>query len=78
MYERELVTDFIFDGGPTWWSSFNFDTIHVSRDGYWGMVDRNGSIVLSFMFENIVRIDEDSAFARLDGRYGILDLQLTS
>jgi len=79
MYNRELVTDFIFDGGEppwrssvSWWRSYNYDAIHVSRDGYWGMVDRNGNTVLPFIFEDIVRIDEVTAFARIDGRYGIL------
>ena len=77
MYGREFVTGFIFDGGPTWRTSFRYDTIHVSRNGQWGMVDRNGNTVLPFMFENLVRIDENTAFARLGGRYGILDLRAT-
>jgi len=85
MYNRALMTDFIFDGGldgnlfqdSNWWSSNSFNTMHLSRDGNWGMVDRNGNSVLPFMFENFVRIDEETAFARLDGRYGILDLRAT-
>ena len=86
MYDRELVTDFIFDGGQPWWHSFTDDgggagrklnAIPVSRNGQWGMVDRSGNTVLPFIFENLVRIDENTAFARLDGRYGILDLHAT-
>jgi len=86
MYNRELVTDFIFDGGQPWWHSSTFDgggagrklnAIPVSRNGNWGMLDRNGNTVLPFIFGNLVRINEDTAFARLDGRYGILDLRAT-
>ena len=74
MYNRELVTDFIFDGGL---HSFTFNTTPVSRDGNWGMADRSGNIVLPFMFEDLLRIDEETAYARIGGRYGILDLQAT-
>jgi hypothetical protein len=86
MYNRTFVTDFVFDGGQPWWHSFTFDGgstgrklnyIPISRDGYWGMLDRNGDTVLPFMFENIVRIDENTAFVRLNGRYGILNLRAT-
>jgi len=86
MYDRAFVTDFVFDGGQPWWHSFTFDGggvernlnyIPMSRNGYWGMLDRNGNTVLPFIFENFVRIDENTAFARLDGRYGILDLRAT-
>jgi hypothetical protein len=84
MYNRELVTDFIYDGGQPWWHDFTFNdadtgrrltNIPVSWNGDWGMLDQTGNIVLPFMFENIVRIDEDTAFARFEGRYGILDLR---
>jgi len=83
MYNRELVTDFIFDGGQPWWHRFTFDGggagrnrnfIPVIRDGNWGMVNRNGNTVLPFVFENLILIDENTAFARVNGRYGILDL----
>ena len=84
MYNRRLITNFIFDDGAHWWYRFSFnedgsgrenlDFIAMRHGGSWGLIDINGNGILPFMFENLIVINEHSAFARVDGRYGILDI----
>ena len=84
MYNRQLITDFIFDDGAHWWYRFSFNEdgsgrenlsfIAMSHAGSWGLIDINGNAVLPFVFENLIVINRDTAFARVDGRYGILDI----
>jgi len=77
MYDHLFVTDFIFDGGAQRWHNPTQPYIAVSLDGKWGLVGRDGSVVLDFMFDNIVIVDDGRAFAKYDGFYGILDIQAT-
>ena len=81
MYNRQFVTDFIFDGVNTHyvnWRRVN-DTglMAVSMGGRWGMINRQGNTVIPFIFENLVIIDQNTAFARYNGRYGIIDIHRT-
>ena len=88
MYNRQFVTDFIFDGGAYWWYRFSFNEdgsgrenlgfIAMRQGGLWGLVDRSGNTILPFVFDELIVINESTAFARIDGGwYGILDLTAT-
>ena len=89
MYNRELITDFIFDGGSEWWKHrFIYegggswtvkdrDFITMRKEGSWGLINKCGNIVLPFIFDNLLLIDENTAFAKYKGRYGILDIRST-
>jgi len=78
MYFGTFVTDFIFDGGGTVGGAvLRYDTIPMHKDGMWGMVDSDGNIAIPFVFTHILRIDENTVFAQYNGRYGILNVQLT-
>jgi len=91
MYNRQFVTDFVFDNAPPWWHMYRFTTdlttgqfvamdldyIAVSLDGQWGLIGQAGEVVLGFMFDHLVMIDEATAFASYDGSYGILDIRQT-
>ena len=81
MYNRELITDFIFNGGIQMRRDFviahDFPLASMHIGGVWGLVDINGDVVLPFIFENLLPIDATTAFARYNGRYGILDLTRT-
>ena len=77
MYNGRFITDFLFD-------EFNYEgvagrsrnaIIAMGMEGSWGLIDRNGNVALPFVFEHIVVIDNDTAFAKYNGRYGILDLR---
>jgi hypothetical protein len=72
-----FVSDFIYDysneaGG---WNFSNYNAnniITLVLDGKWGILDKEGKTVVPFCFEHIVLIDEKTAFAKIDGKYGIL------
>ena len=80
MYGREFVTDFIFDEISQLHRRFHLDTefelIAVRMGNLWGLADKNGNIVMPFMFENFILIDRHTAFARLpQGQYGIISIR---
>ena len=76
-YDDVLITDFIFDGDAAHgWDRGSVDgAIVMSSENRWGFIDRNGNVAIPFVFEHIVVIDNDTAFARYNGKYGILDVR---
>jgi len=81
MSNGQFITDFIFDGVSiqyaNWQEVHDSGMVAVSQNGEWGLVDRNGSILMPFMFQNLVIIDQNTAFARYEGRYGIINIPQT-
>ena len=79
MLNGTFLTDFIFDGGsmPGLGNEILHNTIPMHIGNTWGFVDNYGNIVIPLLFEHIVRIDDDSAFARYNGRYGIISIPQT-
>ena len=73
MYNRELLTDFIFDEVPPPYSLAG----PARRQGNWGVMNNQGCTIVPFVFEHILLINEHTAFAKYDGTYGILDLRYT-
>jgi len=75
-FGANLVTDFIFDGGEQR-SLYMPDNniVAVQQGDRWGIVDRNGNMITPFVFGHAVTIDNYTAFAMYNGRYGILDLR---
>jgi hypothetical protein len=81
MYNREFITDFIFDeiSQLQWYFNIrnDFEFVAARIGDRWGLIDKNGNTVIEFIFENLLLIDENTAFARYNGNYGILDFILT-
>jgi len=84
-YGITLVSDFIFDdvdrsgaGHRTLAYYEAPNKITMRLDGKWGVLDREGRTNAPFCFEDILLIDDESAFAKINGLYGILDLRKTS
>ena len=77
MYNMELVTDFIFEDGlaSRMFTGEDFVLAHAAmRMGdMWGLIYKDGSTVLPFIFEHLLVIDGNTAFAKYNGMYGILD-----
>ena len=46
----------------------------MRQDDYWGIFNKNGNSVIPFMLDQAISIDDGSAFAKLDGKYGILQV----
>ena len=74
MHAGRFVTDFIFDGHERF-ANRGRGTIALRMDGNWGLIDENGDVAAPFIFEHIVPIDDNTAFAKLGGLYGILDIR---
>jgi len=70
-----IVTEFVFDSVHHVF--VQGDTIAVRQGNLWGMVGHDGNLIIPLMFEHIVRIDDQTAFAQINGRYGILDITAT-
>ena len=88
-FGNSFVTEFIYDvdcggvgsqriyGGTSFirgGNSINPLVAAVSLEGRWGIVDHNGITVVPHEFEHILIIDNASAFAKFNGRYGILQI----
>jgi len=86
-FGSSFVTDFIYDvdcgGVGSQWiygatpftrgGNLNNPLVAaVSLGGRWGIVNQHGNTVVPHEFEHIVTIDNTSAFAKYNGRYGIL------
>lgn len=73
------MTGFVFDAGE--WSEWGSATERhslgvaaVRQNGKWGIVDFNGNIVVPFVLGHSIAIDDYTAFAKYDGKYGILNM----
>jgi len=76
-----FVTDFIYDDYFDHWRSdiwYATDIIAVKLNDKWGIVDKNGNTAVPFYFDEILTIDNETAFAKINGKYGILDITATS
>ncbi|MCL1974694.1 MAG: SH3 domain-containing protein [Firmicutes bacterium] len=71
-YSTTFLTDFIYD-------DYRYDggtasLAEVKLNDKWGVIDKDGNTVVPFCFEEILLIDEESAFAKYNGKYGIIDV----
>jgi hypothetical protein len=89
-YNGLLVTDFIFNtGGNIYNNSHTYATEPFSsalrgkqipsfallyQGDKRGIIDKNGDVLVPFVFEDIMIIDESSAFAKYNGMYGIISI----
>ncbi|MCL1792253.1 MAG: WG repeat-containing protein [Oscillospiraceae bacterium] len=70
-YGLDFVTDFIY-GYDIYGENDPADKVSVQLGGKWGVIDRNGETLLPFVFEHILFIDENTVFAKYEGKYGII------
>lgn len=71
MYNLKFVTAFVFDET----TRLNPELFAVRMGDYWGAIDNNGELILPFVFDRFVHIDNYTAFARYNGKYGIIYLR---
>jgi hypothetical protein len=77
-----FITDFVYNLLPDtpghWWRGFyqgrrTSDKIEVADiNGNYGVIGRDGSVVLPFEFETVMVIDNWTAFVQYGGRWGIV------
>jgi hypothetical protein len=77
-FEGKFITDFIYfqdeyhSSGATGKDVYNIAPVAMS--GKWGIMNNNAGVTIPFLFDRILLIDENSAFAKMDGVWGILDI----
>jgi hypothetical protein len=65
-----LVTDFLFDRCDM--KKPRSKTPAVMQEGKWGFIDETGKIVIAFEFEDAISIDDETAFVKKNGLWGII------
>ena len=77
-----FVTEFIYDYfDRDEYIYVVFETpniIAMQLDGKWGILDKDGKTAVPFSFEEILLIDDETAFAKINGKYGIIDVKKTA
>jgi hypothetical protein len=70
---NNFVTDFIYVDGGNGRAAYNVITA-VDSNNMHGIIDRNGETVVQFIFDEILLISENTAFARLgaEDNWGII------
>jgi hypothetical protein len=68
---NEFVTDFIYAGRGVFFPD-NGCIVVIDNDNKRGVIDRNGDVIVSFTFEDILLISGNRAFAKVNGRWGII------
>jgi|GEM_PF-3589150 len=65
----ELITDFVYTNASEVAAGY---AAVCNEAGMWGLIDYNGNEIAPFVFEHIEGIDENTVFAKYNGKYGIL------
>ena len=73
-YGVVFVTPFIYDGHENYHNNRDF-MASLSLNGKWGIIDKNGIVSAPFIFDDITFIDDSTAFAQYNGKYGIISLE---
>jgi hypothetical protein len=72
----KFITDFIYDDCKlrgNRYSSNNFKDFKLNNK--WGIIDKNGKVIIPFIFDDIELIDENRVFVKYNGKYGIIDIE---
>lgn len=78
MYGDEFITGYIYDDYKSRGNRYSVnDLIDMQLNGKWGIIDKNGNAVMPFVFEDIEFINDDAAFVKYEGKYGVLDVKST-
>ncbi len=72
--DGQLRTDFVFDEVSPVAARY----IAVKSEGLWGFIDPFGKEVIPSVFDDAIVIDDDTAFIKVHGKYGILDVHETA
>jgi len=73
-YGNTLLTEFIYDTPDITIKWQYKDATPVSRNGKWGFLDTSGKIIVPLIFDHAVFNDDYSAFVKIGGKYGIIDV----
>ena len=73
--ETKFITDFIYDDYKSRGRYRSSNFIDFKLNDKWGIVDKNGNTLIQFIFDDIEFINDRYAFAKYNGKYGVLDME---
>jgi len=79
-YGTKFVSDFIYDYSikMIWlYRNDRDNAIALQYNNKWGVIGKDGNALTPFIFDDLIFIDDDTAFAKYNGKYGILDVEKT-
>ena len=75
-YGSVLLTDFIYDNPDNLSDSLIYkNAIPVSINGKWGFINKSGNLIIPFIFDHAASSDGETAFVKINGKYGIIDVR---
>lgn len=78
MYGDKFITGFVYDDYKSRGNRYSVnDLIDMKLNGKWGIVNKNGNVAMPFIFDDIEFINDEAAFAKYEGKYGVLDMKNT-
>ena len=79
MMDITFISEFIYDYVNEYNLYFVYrranNIIAMRLDDKWGVIDKDGNTAVPFCFEDVLVIDEETVFAKYEGKYGILDVK---
>jgi len=72
-----VLIPFLYDEIYQFGTWFSPDRIAAVYNGKHGLIDENGNMVIPFLFDHLFNIDGNTAFAKYNGLYGIIDVHQT-
>lgn len=67
--EDKLITDFIYTDFD---ANIGVTTPAVAHNNKWGFINENGEQIIPYEFDKAISIDNERAFVKLDGKWGII------
>jgi len=78
-YDNKLLTEFIYDKPDNLTNVLIYrNAIPVSKNDKWGFIDTKGNIIIPLIFDHVASSDGETAFVKLNGKYGIIDVRLSA
>jgi len=74
-YGSTILTEFVYDKPETSSLAITYNNaIPISKDGKWGFINTRGNIIVPLIFDHAVSSNGDTAFVKINGKYGIIDV----
>lgn len=78
MYGGKFISGFIYDDYESRGSRYTVsDIIDMQSNGKFGIIDKYGKVAVPFLFDDVEFIDDNNAFVKYNGKYGVLDVRST-
>ena len=78
-FGNKFLTEFVYDDpGNLSFGLIYKNAVPVTKDGKWGFIDTKGKIIVPLIFDHAESSDGETAFVKINGKYGIIDVRASS